>query len=203
MKELAFIVKADVHGTTEALRESLDKLCDDDVKVKIIHQGVGGITEGDVLLAIASNAVVLGFRVRPEVKANKLAKDKGIEIKLYDVIYELLEDIEKAKKGLLDPIKKEDIIGHLEIRNIFSVSKIGTIAGSYVTDGKIERNARVRVIRDNVVVYESKISSLKRFKDDAKEVATGYECGVGVENFNDVKVGDTLEAYNIIEVRQD
>ena len=198
--ELKMILRADVQGTLQAFGQAAEKLSTDEVKVKVLHEGTGSITENDVHLAAASDAVIIGFNVRPSVKVKDLAEREGVDIRSYDVIYHALEDIEKAMVGLLAPSFTERVIGTAEVREIFHVPKVGTIAGCAVIDGKIERNASVRVLRDGVVIYTGKIGSLKRFKDDVKEVLTGYECGIGVENFNDIKVGDTLEAFVMDEV---
>ncbi len=199
VKELDIIVKADVVGSYEAVKQSLEKLSNDEVKVRVIHAAVGGITEGDVMLAAASNAIVIGFNVRPDKSAIDSAERQGVEIRTYRIIYECIEEIEAAMKGMLAPTYHEEILGHSEVRQTIHVPNVGTIAGSYVLDGKIARNAMIRVVRDGIVIFEDKISSLKRFKDDAKEVAQGYECGVGLEKFNDIKVGDILEAYQMVE----
>ncbi len=198
--ELKMILRADVQGTLQAFGQAAEKLSTDEVKVKVLHEGTGSITENDVHLAAASDAVIIGFNVRPSVKVKDLAEREGVDIRSYDVIYHALEDIEKAMVGLLAPSFTERVIGTAEVRETFHVPKVGTIAGCAVIDGKIERNASVRVLRDGVVIYTGKIGSLKRFKDDVKEVLTGYECGIGVENFNDIKVGDTLEAFVMEEV---
>ncbi len=195
LKELNVVVKADVQGSMEALQSSLAKLSGDKVKVNVIHAGVGGISESDVMLASASTAVIIGFNVRPEAKGADLAERERVDVRLYTVIYEVIEDIHKAMEGLLEPSFKESALGRAEVRNTFHISKIGTIAGCYVLSGKIARSASVRLLRDNVVVHEGKLASLKRFKDDVREVAEGYECGIGFENFNDIKVGDQIEAY--------
>jgi translation initiation factor IF-2 len=197
VKELSVILKADVFGSVEAVRDSLTKLSTEKVKVNVIHSAAGGITESDVLLATASNAVIIGFNVRPETKARQMAEAEHIDIKCYNIIYELIDDVKKAMTGLLDKKKVEKFLGRAEVRQTFSVPKIGTIAGSAVIDGKIIRGANVRLLRDSRIIYEGKMSSLKRFKDDAKEVATGYECGIGLENYNDLKPGDLIEAYQI------
>ena len=201
IKELPIIVKADVKGSAEAVKASLEKLSNDEVRVRVIHAGVGGINESDILLASASNAIVVGFNVRPDSGARDSAAANGTDIRLYRIIYDCIEDIEAAMKGLLAPTYREDVLGHAEIRQTFKVSKVGTIAGCHVTDGKIIRNAKVRVIRDNIVIFEGELASLKRFKDDAKEVASGYECGLSVENYNDIKEGDVIEAYEMVEVK--
>lgn len=193
--ELNVVLKADVHGSIEAITESLMKLSTDQVKIKVIHSAVGGINESDVLLASASNAVIIGFHVRPEIKASRLAEDEKVDIETYSIIYDVINDVRAAMEGLLSPIVKEVYLGRAEIRETFLVSKIGTIAGCYVIDGKIERNADIRVLRENVVTFEGKLASLKRFADDAKEVQSGYECGMRVESFNDIKVGDVIEAF--------
>jgi translation initiation factor IF-2 len=202
IKEINLIVKADVQGSVEALAGSLEKIDVEGVKVKIIHTGVGAITESDVTLASASNAIIIGFNVRPDGNARKAAESENVEIRLHNIIYKVMEEIEAAMKGMLDPEFEEKIIGQVEVREIFKVSKVGTIAGSYVTDGKITRHSGVRVIRDGVVIYEGEIDALKRFKDDAKEVAQGYECGITVKNFNDIKVGDIIEPYEMQEIER-
>jgi translation initiation factor IF-2 len=197
VKELNVIVKADVYGSVEAVKDSLIKLSTDKVQVKVIHAATGGITESDILLASASNAVIIGFNVRPETKARQLAESEHVEVKSYSIIYELLDDVKKSMTGLLDKKKVERFLGRAEVRQIFSVPKIGVIAGTSVVDGKILRGANVRLLRDSRIIYEGKLSSLKRFKDDAKEVAQGFECGIGIENYNDLKPGDIIEAYQI------
>ena len=202
VKELQIIVKADVQGSVEAVKQSLEKLSNDEVRVKVIHSNVGGVTETDVTLAKVSNAIIIAFNVRPEPIAKMEAEKEGVEIKMYSIIYNAIEDVESAMKGMLDPEFKEVIIGNAEVRQTFKVSNVGTIAGCYVTDGKIARNSIVRVIRDNVVLYEGKLISLKRFKDDAKEVAYGYECGVQIENYNDIQEGDVIEAHIMEEVKR-
>ena len=196
-KELTLILKGDAFGTTEAIRDSLVKLSNEQVKIKVILCATGGITESDVLLATASNALIIGFNVRPETKARQLAVAEHIEIKSYSVIYEIFEDVKKAMTGLLDKTKVERFLGRAEVRQIFSVPKIGTVAGSAVIDGKILRGASVRLLRESRIIYEGRLSSLRRFKDDAKEVASGFECGIGIENYNDLKPGDLIEAYQI------
>ncbi|SHJ29502.1 translation initiation factor IF-2 [Lutispora thermophila] len=197
VKELNLIVKADVQGSVEAVKQSLEKLSNDEVKIKAIHGGVGAITETDVTFASASNAIIIGFNVRPQASAMTLAEKEKVDIRLYRVIYDAIEDIQSAMKGMLEPEYKEVVLGHAEVRAIFKASSIGTIAGSYVTDGKVNRNNDVRVIRDGVVIYEGKISSLKRFKDDVKEVNTGFECGISLEKFNDIKEGDIIECFTM------
>jgi len=200
IQELRVVLRADVQGTLQAFAQSAEKLSTDEIRVRILHEGTGSITENDVHLAAASDAIIIGFNVRPSVKVKELAEREGVDIRSYDVIYHALEDIEKAMVGMLAPSFEERVIGTAEVRQTFHVPKVGTIAGCGVIDGKIERNAHVRVLRDGVVIYTGKISSLKRFKDDVREVLTGYECGIGVENFNDIKVGDTLEAFVMDEV---
>ncbi len=200
VKELRVVIRADVQGTLEAFAKAAEELSTSQIKVRVLHEGTGTITESDILLASASQAVIIGFNVRPSVKVKELASKESVDVRAYDVIYHALDDIRKAMVGMLDPIFEEDVIGTAEVREIFSVPKIGKIAGCSVTDGKIQRNAGVRVLRDGVVVYTGKISSLRRFKDDVKEVLSGFECGIGVENFNDIKVGDNLEAFVMLEV---
>lgn len=200
MKELKLIVKADVQGSVEAVRQSLMKLSNEEVLINIIHGGVGAINESDVMLASASNAIIIGFNVRPESMAKVKADAEKVDVRLYRVIYNAIEDIELAMKGMLDPIFEEKVIGHAEVRDTFKVSNVGTIAGSYVLDGKMQRNCQVRLLRDNVVLFEGALASLKRFKDDAKEVATGYECGIMLEKYNDLKPGDIIEAFIMEEI---
>ncbi len=195
--ELKIILKGDVQGSLEAIRDSLGKLATEKVSVTIIHSGVGGITESDVMLASASNAIIVGFNVRPDIKAMNLAEEEKVDIKVYDIIYNAIEEIKKAMEGLLKPTEKEKYLGRAEVREVFNISKVGAVAGCYVQDGVIQRNAKVRLLRDNVIIYNGKLISLKRFKDDAREVQQGYECGLGLENFNDIKVGDVVEVYLI------
>ncbi|WP_040228145.1 translation initiation factor IF-2, partial [Bhargavaea cecembensis] len=202
MKELNLIVKADVQGTVEAMAASLMKIEVEGVNVKIIHTGVGAITESDISLAAASNAIIIGFNVRPDVNAKRAADEEGVDIRLHRVIYKVIEEIESAMKGLLDPEFEEKIIGQAEVRETFKVSKVGTIAGAYVTEGKVTRDSGVRVIRDSVVIFEGELDTLKRFKDDAKEVARGYECGMTIKNFNDIQEGDIIEAYVMEEIKR-
>ncbi len=199
-KELNVIVKGDVDGSIEALSDSLLKLSTDEIQVNIIHKAVGQITEGDVLLASASNAIIIGFQVRPSVAARKLAEQEQIDIRLYSVIYNAINELKSAIEGMLSPEIEEKVTANLEVREVFKISKVGTIAGCMVLDGKITRNARVRLIRDGIVVYTGSLGSLKRFKDDVKEVATGYECGLNIEGFNDIKVGDIIEAFQTVEI---
>lgn len=199
MKELAIIVKADVQGSVEAVKQSLSKLSNEEVRVKTIHGGVGAISESDVMLAGASNALIIGFNVRPDPLAKSVADDVGVELRLYRVIYDAIEDVEKALKGMLKPKTREVQLGRIEVRLVYKISNIGTIAGCYVLEGKVLRSALIRVVRDGIVISEDKIDSLKRFKDDAKEVAQGYECGIGLDKFNDIKEGDIFESFIIEE----
>ncbi|MFD2616849.1 translation initiation factor IF-2 [Terrilactibacillus laevilacticus] len=202
IKEINVIIKADVQGSVEALAGSLRKIEVEGCKINIIHTGVGGITESDIILASASNAIIIGFNVRPDNHAKSTAEAEQVDIRLYRVIYDAIDEMESAMKGMLDPEFKEKVIGQVEVRTTFKVSKVGTIAGCYVTDGKISRSAGIRLIRDGVVIYEGNVDTLKRFKDDAKEVSAGYECGITLENFNDIKEGDTMEAFVMEEVKQ-
>ncbi len=201
-KELNIIVKADVQGSVEAVRQSLEKLSNDEVKVKVIHGGVGAITESDVTLASASNAIIVGFNVRPDAGGRNAAEINKVDMRMYRVIYEAIEEIEAAMKGMLAPTFREAVIGHAEIRQTFKVSGVGTIAGSYVTDGKIQRSCSVRIVRDGIVIHEGELSSLKRFKDDVKEVQSGYECGMAFDKFNDIKEGDNVECFVMEEVKR-
>ena len=200
VKELSLILKADVQGSIEALKESLGKLGNEEVGVKVLHSAVGGITETDVMLAAASAAVIVGFNVRPTPGAREVAKHEKVDIRLYSVIYDAIDEIKSALEGILEPVQREVVRGHAEIRELFHVPNVGTIAGCYVTDGNINRNSNVRLIRDNVVIYTGTISSLRRFKDDVNEVQSGYECGIGIENYNDIKQGDIVEPYVTEEV---
>lgn len=202
VKELAIVVKADVQGSVEAIRQSLEKLSTDDVKVRVIHGAVGAITETDVTLAAASNALVIGFNVRPDGNATVQAEKENIEIKTYRIIYDAIEDVKSAMIGMLEPEYKEVVNGKAEVRMTYKISNVGTIAGCYVTDGKIVRNSEIRVIRDGIVIFESTLASLKRFKDDAKEVAKGYECGLIVEKFNDLKEGDVIESFTMEAIKR-
>lgn len=202
VKDLNLIIKADVQGSVEAIRSSMEKLSNEEVKVKVIHGAVGSIIEADIRLAEVSNAIIIGFNVRPTAQVTEMAKDSGVDMRLYRVIYDAIADIEKAMKGLLDPIFKEVVNGHAEVRELYKVSSLGTIGGCYVIDGKILRNSEARIVRDGIVIKEGKLASLKRFKDDAKEVASGYECGIMIENYNDIKEGDVIESFRMEEVER-
>lgn len=202
MKELPIIVKADVQGSVEAVKQSLEKLSNDEVRVKIIHGGVGAVNESDVMLANASNAIIVGFNVRPDAGAVAMSAQIDVDIRLYRVIYQAIEEIEAAMKGMLDPEFKEVVLGYAEVRQTFRVPNVGLIAGAYVTQGKITRSASVRVVRDGIIIHEGRVSSLKRFKDDAKEVTEKFECGLGIENFNDIKEGDTIECFEMQEIER-
>ena len=202
LKELDIVVKADVQGSVEAIKQSLLKLSNDEVVVKIIHGGVGAINESDVILASASNAIIIGFNVRPDATAKEIAEREGVDLRLYRVIYNAIEDVEAAMKGMLDPVFEEKILGHAEVRQTFKASGVGTIAGAYVQDGIFERNCSVRLVRDGIVVFDGPLASLKRFKDDVKEVKAGYECGFVFENYNDIKEGDQVEAYKMVETER-
>ena len=202
LKELDIVVKADVQGSVEAIKQSLLKLSNDEVVVKIIHGGVGAINESDVILASASNAIIIGFNVRPDATAKEIAEREGVDLRLYRVIYNAIEDVEAAMKGMLDPVFEEKVLGHAEVRQTFNASGVGTIAGAYVLDGIFERNCSVRLVRDGIVVFDGPLASLKRFKDDVKEVRAGYECGFVFENYNDIKEGDQVEAYKMVETER-
>ena len=203
IKELKIIVKADVQGSVEAVRQSLEKLSNDEVRVHVIHGGVGAVNESDVMLANASNAIIVGFNVRPDPVAAENAERDKVDMRLYRVIYDCIEEIESAMKGMLAPKFRENLLGRAECRQVYKISNVGTIAGSYVLSGKITRNAEIRIVRDGIVIGEDKLASLRRFKDDAKEVASGYECGIGLERFNDIKEGDVFEAFVMEEYRED
>src|SRR5690606_8375631 len=199
-EELNLVIKSDVHGSVEALTKALTDLSTDKVKVNVIHTGVGGITENDVMLATASRAIIIGFNVRPAGKAGATAKSEGVEIRTYRVIYEAVDDVKKAMAGLLAPEYREKELGKAVVRQTFGIPKIGVVAGSYVTEGKIVRNAKVRLVRDAVQIWEGGIGSLRRFKDDVREVASGYECGIGLDGYNDVKEGDVIECYEMEQI---
>lgn len=202
IRELPVIIKGDVDGSVEALADSLQKISTDEVAVKIIHKGVGVITEADVLLASTSGAIIVGFQIRPNVKAREVAIRENVDIRLYRIIYDAISEVKTALEGLLAPTQKEEILGFVEVRDTFKVPKIGLIAGCYVMSGKVNRNSKIRVVRNDVEIYDGTIASLKRFKDDVKEVATGFECGIGINNFDDVKVGDVFEVYHIVEIKR-
>ncbi len=199
-KTLSIIIKSDVQGSYEAMAHALPKISTDEVKVNIVHCGVGGITESDVNLALASKAVIIGFNTRADAMARKLAESAGVDIRYYNIIYEALDDVKAALSGMLTPEKKESVLGMVEVRQVFKISKVGTVAGCMVLDGLVRRSAKVRVLRDNVVIHDGELDSLKRFKDDAREVKAGFDCGLSVKNFGDVKVGDQLEVYEVVEV---
>ena len=203
VKDLNIIIKADDRGSVEAVQQSLEKLSNDEVKVKVVHGGVGAINESDIVLADVSNAIIIGFNVRPNQMIIDKAKEAGVDIRLYSVIYNAIEDVENAMKGMLAPKIEEVITGHAEIRQLFKVSGIGTIGGCYVTDGKITRGTKVRVIRDGVVAYTGELGSLQHEKDSVKEALAGHECGLTVEKYNDIKIGDIIEAFGNIEVARD
>ena len=199
-QELNLIVKGDVDGSIEALSDSLIKLSTEEIQVNIKHKAVGQISESDILLAAASEAIVIGFQVRPSLNARKLAEKEQIDIRLYSIIYDAINEIKAAMEGMLSPEIKEEILGTVEVLEVFKITKVGTVAGCIVRDGKINRNSKIRVIRDGIVIYTGTLGSLKRFKDDVKEVKNGYECGLNIENFNDIKVGDHIEAFHEVEV---
>ena len=200
VKELNIIVKADVQGSVEAVKQSLVKLSNEEVVVKVIHGGVGAINESDITLASASNAIIIGFNVRPDPTAKVSAEKEGVDVRLYKVIYQAIEDVEAAMKGMLDPVFEEKVLGHAEVRQIFKASGVGNIAGSYVLDGVFQRGCKVRITREGTQIFEGNLASLKRFKDDVKEVRTGYECGLVFEGFNDIAELDIVEAYTMVEV---
>ena len=202
-KTLNLIIKCDVQGSIEAIKGLLEKINIEGTNINIIGARVGGITNNDIILAVASKAIIVGFNVRPTSQISDFAKEQGVEIRLYNIIYKLQEDIERAVKGLLDPVFEEKITGQAEVRELFKVSRIGTIAGSYVTSGTIFRNGGVRLIRDSIVIYTGKMAGLRRFKDDVKEVKAGYECGITIENYNDIKVGDIIECFVMEEAERE
>jgi translation initiation factor IF-2 len=201
-KELNIIIKGDVDGSIEALADSLLKLANEKIQVRIVHKGVGAISESDVLLASASNAIIVGFQVRPTANARKLAETEQIDIRLYSIIYKAIEEIRAAMEGMLAPEFEEKVVCNIEIREVFKISKVGTIAGCYVLDGKVTRNTKVRVIRDGIVLHDGTLGSLKRFKDDVKEVAAGYECGLNIDKFDTIEVGDLIEGYEMVEIKR-
>ena len=202
VKELALIVKGDVDGSIEALSDSLMKLSNQEVVVRVIHKGVGGISESDVLLAAASNAIIIGFHVRPNINARKLAENQKVDIRLYSIIYDAINEVKSALEGLLSPVISEEVTATVEVRDTFKVPKSGTVAGCYVLDGKIARSNKIRLIRDGIVIHEGSIGNLRRFKDDVREVDAGYECGLNIDNYNDVKVGDIIEAFKLVETKK-
>ena len=200
LKDLNIVLKADVQGSAEAMKQSLLKLSNEEVRVNIKHSGVGAISESDVTLAAVSNAIIIGFNVRPDPNGAKAAEAENVEVRTYRIIYKAIEDVEMAIKGMLQPTYKEEVQGHAEVRDIIKISSIGNIAGCYVTDGTFNRNSQARILRDSVIIYEGALASLRRFKDDVKEVRQGFECGIMVENFNDIKEGDVIEAFAMVEV---
>ena len=199
MKVLNMIVKADVQGSVEAVKQSMEKLSNEEVRVNVIHAAAGAIKESDIMLAESSNAIIIGFNVRPDSNAKQIAEKSGVDIKLYRVIYEAIEDVEKALKGMLAPKFSEIYLGKAEVREVFKISGVGQVAGCYVVEGKILRNSKLRIYRDDVMICEGNVLQLKRFKDDVKEVAQGFECGISIERFNDIKVGDFIESYQVEE----
>jgi translation initiation factor IF-2 len=199
-KTLSLIIKSDVQGSYEALQTALEKLSTGEVKVNIVHSGVGAITESDVNLALASNAVIIGFNTRADATAKKLVGSHGIDVRYYNVIYEAVDEVRAALSGMLAPERKENIIGLIDIRQVFRISKVGAVAGCYVLEGMARRNSLVRILRDNVVIHTGELDSLKRFKDDVREVKAGFECGLSIKNFDDIRVGDQVEAYEIVEI---
>jgi translation initiation factor IF-2 len=201
MKELNIVLKADVQGSLEALSDSLVKLSTEVIKLKIIHSSTGAITETDVMLASASGAIVIGFNVRANPRVTEVAEKEKVDIRYYDVIYNVLEDVRLAMTGMLEPVFKENVIGRVDIKEIFRVPRIGAVAGCMVTDGHVERNAKIRLLRDDVVIFDGNMASLRRFKEDVREVQTGYECGIGLENFQDIKPGDVFEVYQMEEIQ--
>src|SRR5829696_5407227 len=200
IKTLSLIVKADVQGSYEALTQALTKLSTAEVKVNIVHAGVGGITESDVNLALASKAVIIGFNTRADLTARKLAETSGVDIRYYNIIYEAVDEVKAALSGMLTPEKKENRLGLIEVREVYRISRVGTVAGCYVLEGLVRRGSRVRILRSNVVIHDGELDSLKRFKDDVREVKSGFECGLSLKGYNDIKVGDQLEVYEVVEV---
>jgi translation initiation factor IF-2 len=196
------VIKADVQGSAEALVQSLQKLSTDEVRVTIVHSAVGAISESDVNLALASRAVVIGFNTRADATARKLIENSGVDVRYHDIIYDVVDEVKAALSGMLTPDRKESILGLVEIRQVFRISKVGAVAGCYVTEGLIKRGAQIRLLRDNVVIYTGELDSLKRFKDDVREVKSGFECGLSLKNYNDIAVGDQLEAFEVVEVER-
>ena len=201
VKDLNVIIKADVDGSIEALRDSLVKLSNEEVTIQVIHTATGTITESDIFLAAGSDAIIIGFNVRANTKVQEMAQEENVDIRYYNVIYNVIKDVKDAIVGMMESTFEERTLGRAEVRQVFHVPKVGTIAGCYVTDGKIERGQMVRLLRDGIVTYEGKIASLRRYKDDVKEVQSGYECGIAIENFNDIKVGDVTECYYLEEIK--
>jgi translation initiation factor IF-2 len=201
VKDLNLIIRADVDGSIEALRDSLVKLSNDEVSINVVHAATGTITESDISLAAVSNAIIIGFNVRPNAKVQEMANEENVDMRFHNVIYNVIKEVKDAIVGMMESIYEERVLGRAEVRQTFHVPKVGTIAGCYVTDGKIQRGQLVRLVRDGIVAYEGKNSSLRRYKDDVKEVQSGYECGIGIENFNDIKVGDVIESYYVEEIR--
>jgi translation initiation factor IF-2 len=201
-QQLNLIVKGDVDGSVEALSDSFIRLSTEQIQVNVIHKGVGQISESDVILAAASDAIIVGFQVRPSLTARKLAEKEGVDIRLYSIIYDAIEEVKAAMEGMLSPEIKEEIIANVEVREVFKITKVGSVAGCMVKEGKIKRGNRIRLIRDGIVIFTGELGSLKRFKDDVKEVAQGYECGLNIHNFNDIKTGDIVEAFEEVEVKQ-
>jgi translation initiation factor IF-2 len=201
VKDLNLIIKADVHGSIEALNDALTKLSNDEVNVNVVHSASGTIAESDISLATVSNAIIIGFNVRPTPKVQAMANEEKVDMRFYNVIYDVIKDVKSAMAGMMASTFEEQILGTAEVREVFQIPKVGNIAGCYVTDGKIERGQNLRLLRDGIVVFEGKNSSLRRFKDDVKEVQAGYECGIGIENFNDIKIGDTIDCYFLKEIR--
>jgi translation initiation factor IF-2 len=200
VKILPLVIKADVQGSQEALAHALGRLSTEEVKVNIVHAGVGAITESDVNLALAAKAVIIGFNARADATARKLAESSGVDIRYYNIIYQAQDEVKAALSGMLAPERKENVLGLVEVRQVFRISKVGTVAGCYVTEGLVRRNAKVRVLRDNVVIHDGELDSLKRFKDDVREVKAGFECGLSLRSYNDINIGDQLEVYEIQEV---
>ena len=201
-QQLNLIVKGDVDGSVEALSDSLIKLSTEEIQVNVIHKAVGQISESDIVLAAASDAVIIGFQVRPSLGARKEAEKEGVDIRLYSIIYDAIEEVKLAMEGMLSPDIKEEITANVEVLEVFKISKVGTVAGGMVRDGKIKRNNKVRLIRDGIVIFTGELDTLKRFKEDVREVASGYECGISIKNFNDIKVGDIIESFEEVEVKK-
>ncbi|MBL0731979.1 MAG: translation initiation factor IF-2, partial [Desulfosarcina sp.] len=201
VSKLNLIIKGDVQGSIEAIEDSLTKLSNEEVKINIIHSATGTVVESDISLAAVSDAIIIGFNVRPNLKIESMAEEENVDMRFYNIIYNLIEDIKGAISGMMASTFKEHIHGRAEIREVYHIPKIGAIAGCYITDGKIERGQLVRLLRDGIIIYDGKIGSLRRFKDDVKEVSSGYECGIGIENYNDIKTGDTIECYHLEEIK--